>query len=105
MSDSYIKIKHDKDAVIRTEVVLRDAAPNATYNVFVIQVIADDSGGIGTALDCQQLDGTVSTDKHGKGKIKLTEGTLEGSDFFHVYAFTFDNSGIFHSYDTRLIAL
>ena len=84
---------------VNANVVLRDACPNATYNVFLIQ-----SKGVvtGDPLDCQVQDATLTTDDTGEGTAQiLNESLLPGVTDVHVFLFTFD--GGFEQFDTGLV--
>jgi hypothetical protein len=101
-SASFVVVDRAGDDSVRVDAVLRDAQPNAIYNVFLIQVLASSPGDIGTAPDCLTQDGTLTTDKHGVGTLRLKEKRLAGATFFHVLLFTF--TGGFDQFDTGRIA-
>jgi len=102
VSDSFVVPHRDDDqGTVRVDVVLRDAEPSATYGVFLIQVIAG-ADEIGVAPDCLIQDGTLTTDRQGRGTLRLREKRLADATFFHVYLFTF--TGGFNYFDTGRIA-
>jgi hypothetical protein len=100
-SSSFIVVHPAGQNTLGVDVVLRDAEPDATYNVFLIQVIAD-PGELGTAPDCQTQDGTLTTNAQGIGTVHLREERLAEATFFHVYLYSF--TGGFHTFDTERIA-
>ncbi len=100
-SNSFVVVHPAGQNTLGVDVVLRDAEPNATYNVFLIQVIAD-PGELGTAPDCQTQDGTLTTNAQGNGIVHLREERLAEATFFHVYLYSF--TGGFHQFDTERIA-
>lgn len=90
-----------KTGSVTAKVKLRDATPNATFTVRLIQVIQSDDGS--QAPDCNTDDGTLTTDKNGAGTLDLTEAQLAQTNYVHVFLYTF--TGGFHQYDTSLIPL
>lgn len=57
---------------IVANVVLKQALPNTTYNVRVIQVVPGDA-------DCSTVDGTLTTDAAGDGWVNVHEKLLPGA--------------------------
>jgi hypothetical protein len=101
LSQSLVVVHRAGQDTVRVDVVLRDAEPSATYNVFLIQVIANPDE-LGVAPDCQVQDGTLTTDKQGRGTLRLREKRLADASFFHVFLFSF--TGGFDDFDTGRIA-
>jgi hypothetical protein len=97
-SASYVITQSSNDSVA-VEIKLRDGAPDATYNVFVIQTDGDLEGA--PVDDCSTPEGTLTTDDEGVGDLHLKEAKLSGANSFHVYLYSF--TGGFHLFDTRLI--
>jgi hypothetical protein len=100
-TNSFVVVHPAGQNTLGVEVVLRDAEPDATYNVFLIQVIAD-PGELGTAPDCLTQDATLTTNAQGSGIVHLSEERLAEATFFHVYLYSF--AGGFHKFDTERIA-
>ena len=65
--------------IITTKVKLKNAVPNTTYAVFVVQT----PSGAG----CNDVDGTITTDKGGNGNLILQEPLLPGSEDAFVYVY------------------
>ncbi len=58
-------------------VVLKNAAPNATYNVRLIQT---PNAGLPGPSECTMVDGTLHTNVHGNGTANIHEPVLIGSN-------------------------
>jgi hypothetical protein len=86
-TESYVKLKHDDDGGVRVEVGLRDAAPATPFDVRVVQVVTDATTGTATAMDCNTVNGTVTTDDRGRAKIRLTEDRVKDADSFQVLVY------------------
>lgn len=52
--------------------VLKNATPNTTYNVRLIQLLSGD-------VDCSVIDGTLTTDAAGDGDANIQEHVLPGA--------------------------
>jgi hypothetical protein len=85
---------------LATTVVLRDALPRTTYNVFVIQTDQDLEGD---PLDCVVQDGTLTTNASGSGAVALAEALLPEATAVHVYLYTSETT--FDYFDTQLVAV
>ena len=101
-TDSYVRVKPLAGVGVRTEVHVRNASPHTAYRVYVIQV-SSTPDGVGNALDCYTVDGTVNTNAAGMASISLSEAVRPGADRVHVYLWA--TTGTFHTFDTNLIAL
>jgi hypothetical protein len=88
-TESYVKLKHDDDGGVRVELGLRDAAPDTTFEVRVVQLVTDATTGIAAAAsdDCNTVDGKVKTDDRGRAKIRITEDRVKDADSFQVFAY------------------
>lgn len=73
--------------VVHANVALKDASPNTTYVVRLVQAIP--SGG-----DCFSVDGLITTNGNGNGTLNIEEAKLAGATSAQVIV---DTSGLFNT--------
>jgi hypothetical protein len=83
-SDSFA-VLNERNGTLSAEVVLRNARPNATYTVWVIQTPS--------GADCGSPDLTITTNGQGNGTGHWDEPILPGNNGAWVAAFAFGSSG------------
>jgi hypothetical protein len=75
-SFGFAKLTKTGSARLVVEVALKDATPNATYNIRLIQLVTGDPNA---EPDCAVIDGTLTTDAVGNGNANVQEPVLPGA--------------------------
>jgi hypothetical protein len=95
---SFVVVHQGQRDALTAQVLLLNGLSNVTYHAYLIQSDGDTEGD---PLDCHVEDGTLRTDAHGRGTVRLTDVRLPSARYVHVYLYTSDST--FDIFDTRLV--
>lgn len=93
-------VTHPARSGLGVLITLRDAAPTATYHVFLIH--ADGQVTPTSSPDCLQEDGSLTTTVLGRGSLRLKAADVPDHPFVHIYVEASTPDGL-DWYDTGLI--